>query len=224
MAFAFVATAEYNSASSSSGVCAVPTGTVDNDGIFALVMHETEYSNAVPSGWTSLGQNTTGALGNVELFFRKAASEPADHTWGFATANKLRILMVTYRDGFDLTTPIDVVSNTAYTTSNANCRAADMTVAAANSPIIYFGALKRTIATTYTPPTSPTTFTEDYDGGSVAPDFFNEIASVVWSGSGATGNIDGTMSVSLTNKHAFAVAMKPSGGGGSANTGFFGLM
>lgn len=215
MAFAFVATAELNSSSSSSGVCNKPTGTVDDDIMFALVMHETEYSNSVPSGWTSLGQNTTGALGLVELFWKKAASEGTSWTWGFATANKLRVLVVTYRDGFDLTTPIDVTSNTAYTTSNTTCRAASMSVAAANSPIIYFGALKRTVATTYTPPTTPTTLNEDYDGGSTLPDFFNEIASVVWSGSGATGDIDATMSVSLTTKHAFAVALKPASGAAS---------
>lgn len=224
MAFAPVATAEYNSSSSNSGNPSKPTGTVDNDIMFALVMHESEYSNSVPSGWTSLGQGTTGALGLVELFWKLAASEGASYTWGFTSADKLRILIGTYRDGFDLVTPIDVVSNTAYTTSNTTCRAASMTVAAANSPIIYFGSLKRTLATTYTPPTTPTTFTEDYDGGSTAPDFFNEIASVVWSGSGATGDMDGTMSASLANKHAFAVALKPTGGGGGTNTGFFGLM
>lgn len=211
MAFGYITTSSYDSASSNSGL--VSKSTVNDDDIlFAVVMHETEYANSVPSGWTSLGQNTTGALGDVELFWKKASSEPASWTWGFPSANKLRVLVVAFRDGFDLINPIDVVSNTAYVTNDAICRAASMSVAAANSPIIYFGSLKRTIATTYTPPTVPSTMTEHYDNGSISPDFFNEVASVIWSGSGATGNIDGTMSVSLTTKHAFAVALKPTGG------------
>jgi hypothetical protein len=221
------ATAELNSVTANSGTCNKPTGTVDGDIMFALVQHRGVYSDTAPSGWTLLGQGSGGvSSGFFELWYRVASSEGANYTWGFPATERVRILIATYEGGFfDTGTPIDVVSNTGYTTSNTTARAASMTVAAANSPLFFFACVFRTVATTFTAPTVPTTFTEDYDGGSTNPDMWNEVASCEWSGSGATGDIDGTISVSIATKHAFAVALNPSGGGGGGvNSGFFGLM
>lgn len=219
-------TAEVNSTTANSGTCNTPTGTVDGDIMFALVQHRTVYSDSAPSGWTLLGQGSGGANnGFFELWYKVANSEGANHTWGFPATERVRVLIATYEGGFfDTGSPIDVVSSTPYTTSNTNARAASMTVANANSPLFFFACVFRTVATTFTAPTVPTTFTEDYDGGSTSPDMWNEVASCEWSGSGATGDIDGTISVSIGTKHAFAVALNPSSGGPTSRPGFFAFM
>lgn len=208
------ATAEVNIVANTSGTVNLPTGTVNGDIIFALVQHRGVYSNSQPSGWTLLGQGSGGASsGFFELWYKVASGEPANYTWGFSASERIRILNISYQGGFfDTGTPIDVVSSTGYTTSNTIARAASMNVTAANSPLFHFACVFRTSSTTFTPPTSPTTFTEDYDGGNTGPDMWNEVSSCEWSSSGATGNIDATISVSIGTKHSFAVALKPASG------------
>lgn len=219
-------TNEYNSSSSGSGVVNLPTGTVDGDLQFFVSSHRVSYSTASPSGLTLLAQGNGGAnLGWFELWVRVASSEPSTYTWTYATNERVRILALTYIGGFfDTTTPVDVVSNTGYGTNNTTARAGSMTVTNANSALFFFANVFRTSAVTVTPPTVPTTFTDDYDGGSTNPDMWNEVASCQWSGSGATGNMDGTISVSIASKAMFAVAINPATGGSTVNSGFFALM
>lgn len=211
MAFAFINSATVESASTNSAVCNKPTNTAQDDIMFALVSQGSAggYSNAVPSGWTSLGQNNSGNFN--QLFYKVAGgSEGASYTWGFAGSQQTKVTIVTYRDGFVVANPIDVVSNTPYTTDNTAFQAASMTVTQANSPLIFFATGRKTTAITYTKPSVPTTgWVEDYDGGSEDPDIWVEICSMVWSGSGATGVMEATGSASpdVGNKHAFAVAL-----------------
>jgi hypothetical protein len=102
------------------------------------------------------------------------------------------------------------ISNTAYNTYNATCRAASISVPDANSPMVFFGCDYSTAAVTFTKPSVPTSgWIEDDDAGSNVPDFWTEICSFIWSGSGATGTMDATISAGSANKHAFAVALKP---------------
>lgn len=213
------ATANTSAVSANTGTVTKPTGTVDGDMMFALVQHRTVYSNSAPSGWTLLGQGSGGASnGFFELWYKVASSEGADYTWGFSATERVLLVVLTYQGGFfDTGTPIDVVSNTGYTTSNTTARAASMTVATANSPLFHFACVFRTSSTTFTPPTSPTTFTEDYDSGGTNPDMWNGVSSCEWSSSGATGDMDSTISAALTAKHAFAVALKPVGGASNSN-------
>lgn len=208
----FIATAEYNSSSSNSGVCPVPTGTVDGDITFYVVCHYSEFANATPSGLTQVSgaQQTTGGGHRMELFYRVANSEPASYTFPFTTANRLRVIAVTYRGGFSLSNPIDAVSNTAYASNNTIVRAASFNVTAPNSHIIYFGIVARALTGSITAPTQLGGFTQDYESWNTTPDFDNHIASTVWTGSGATGDIDGTYSANQsTSKHAFAVSLTP---------------
>lgn len=211
MAFAFINATSVNSASSSSLVCNKPTNTAQNDIMFALVSQSGAggYPNSVPSGWASLGQNHSVSFN--ELFWKSAGgSEPGDYTWGFAGSQQGRVTIVTYRDGFATSSPIDVVSNTAYTTNNATFRAASMSVTATGSPLIFFATGVKTFAINYTKPSVPTTdWAENFDGGAETSDMWVEVASMVWSGSGATGDMDATGSDTPEsgNKHAFAVAL-----------------
>ena len=211
----FIAVTNYSNASTNSAVVNVPTGTADNDIMFALIRQNTA-PNSVPSGWAALGDGTglggPGAV--VSLYYKVASSEPADYTWGFAGAARTGFSVATYRGGFDTADPIDVVSDTTYQTSDTTVRAAGMTVTAANSPLIFFGGAHFTSSQTYTPATVPDTFVEDVDTWDADSRFARHIASVVWSGSGATGDMDATVSSATTDKTAFAVALNPSAGGG----------
>lgn len=228
MAFTFIATAEYNSNSSNSATCDKPTGTVDNDIMFALVEHYSDLANSVPSGWTSLGQNTMAGGQTQELFWKIAASEGSNYTWGTTNSARFRVIIATYRGGFDTTNPIDQFSNTAFTSGGGGgtfVRAASVNATAANSPCIHWGIVARSLDTSFTPPTAPETFDEDYDSWNTLPDYANIISSAVLTSSGATGDVDAISSVSLsTTKHAFMVVLNPSGSTPSANTGFFGFM
>jgi hypothetical protein len=214
MALAFVAAAHYDALSSASVVVPVPTGTAANDLMLCFLKNNPDGPNSVPSGWAELGSLTS--LSRNWAFYWKLAtgSEPADYTWGYAVAGRAAATMVSYRGGFDTADPIDVVSNTAYATSDTILRAASMSVAAINSAIIFAGGYITTTAQSATPPTNPGTFVEDVDFWLNADSrCVREFASLTWSGSGATGNMDATMTITTIDKHAFAVALNPAAGG-----------
>lgn len=192
-----------------------PTGTVDGDILFVWIgWYAAVTIDSVPSGWNLLGQYIANT-DRYALYYKVASSEGANWVWSFTATAKVRAVCSCYTSGdFNASDPIDVVSNTAYRTSDANCRAASMTVALVNSPLIYWGGCYSTASKTYTKPSVPTTgWVEDDDAGSTTPDFWTEVCSFIWSGSGATGIMSATISAALITKHAFAVALKPVAGG-----------
>lgn len=195
------------SAGSTTIILTKPTGVTTGDIMFAIVGSADSALNSTPSGWTSLG--TALATYNWQLLYKVAGgSEPVDYTFGVAASTRMYGIITAWRDGFDTSNPIDVVSNTGYITSDTTVRAASMSVASANSPILFFGCLNRTTSTTYTEPSVPAAFIERADQGGTAPDMWMEVAYLVWSGSGATGNMDATANATITAKHAFAVALR----------------
>jgi hypothetical protein len=199
-------------------LCGKPTGTVEGDIMFALVSYRGaaigDTINSIPSGWSTPAlASETSARESSWLYWKVAgASEPADYTWGASAAGRLAIVIVTYTAGdFNASSPIAVVSNTAYKTSDTILRAASMTVTAANSPLLFFGSVyNATTLPSFTKPSVPTTgWVEDYDGGDVTSDFARTVCSYIWTGSGATGIMDDTINATNAVKHAFAVALKP---------------
>jgi len=208
---AFVASADADSSSTSSLLCNVPTGTADNDILFMVIKRvgSTGPNSGITGVWTLAGTTNITSGNTVWLYWRLAASEPASYTIGWAAAARTGITIAGYRGGFNTASPIDVVSNTGYETSNTTVRAATMSVAAANSTIVFVGCVNQSSSVTFTAPTVPATFTEDSDSYSAASRFARTFASLVWTGSGATGSMDGTSSSTTTDKHAFAVALNP---------------
>lgn len=192
-----------------------PTGTVDGDILFCWIGWRKTSActiDSVPSGWTELGSYTAND-DKYALYYKIAASEPASWDWSFSASAKIRAVCSCYTGGdFNASDPIDVVSNTAYRTYNASCLAASMSVAAANSPLIFWGGTYLPLARTFTKPSVPTTdWVEDDDAGSLTSSFWTEVCSMIWSGSGATGDMIATISASAIDKHAFAVALNPTG-------------
>lgn len=189
-----------------------PTGTVDGDILFCWIgWYAAVTIDSVPSGWNLLGEY----LANTDryaLYYKIAASEPASWIWSFTATAKVRAVCSCYTSGdFDPSNPINVVSNTAYRTSNANCRAATMPVAAPNSPMIFWGGIYSANSTrSFTKPSVPTSdWVEDDDYWNTTADFGVEVCSMIWSSSGATGDMIATISSIGTTKHAFAVALNP---------------
>lgn len=199
----------YQDGNSSTITVTKPTGVTTNDIMFAVISTGTAYTNSTPSGWTSLGQANSGFF--YQLFYKVAGgSESADYTWTTAATQKVKATIIAYQAGqFNHISPIDQTSNTPYITSDTTNRAASMTVTNTNSPLVFFGIVNDTsVIRTQLKPSVPTTdWVEEYDDGDTTAGTFLEICSMIWTGSGATGNIDSTISTSKTTKHAFAVAL-----------------
>lgn len=218
MAFAFVSAAHADNTGVTSLTCDKPTGTTQNDLMLAYVTRKgfNTDPSVVPGGWTQAAKQVDASTYTRWVYWKVAgASEGASYTFEWAAdASRIGISIATYRDGFDTADPIDVVSSTEYLTDNTTIRAASMTVTAANSPIIFTGGAHFTATESFdVMPSAPTALTEDVD-------YFNDtsrevrgFASAVWSGSGATGNMDATISATNILKAGFALALNPAAGG-----------
>lgn len=207
----FVAATHADQNPATSLACNKPTGTVDNDYMLALVKRVSEAApTTVPTGWTLLADNLVGGGNSVWLYGKLASSEGASYTWTWADSLRTGITIATYRGDFDTADPIDVVSNTAYTTSNTTVRAASVSAAAANSVIVFAGTVHGSAAVTFTAPSVPASFSEDVDTqGDGSGRFSRTFARLAWTGSGATGDMEATASAAVTDKHAFAVIFNP---------------
>ena len=197
-----------------------PVDTAEDDILFALVhRHTATEPNSVPAGWTKLAWHS-GALGGIGLYYKVAgAAEPGTYTWGWAASAWTKISNVTYRDGFDINDPIDVLSNTPYVVNNDILRAASMNVTNSNSTLIFAGGLYHTSLVTFTKPiTQDNDWEEDFDDYDVSNDLAHTFCHCNWSSSGASDVIDVTMSLNRTPKHAFAVALNVSAAEEAVNT------
>lgn len=199
-----------------------PTGTADGDILFcwiAAYKTSTPTIDSVPSGWQQLAYNRPGnSYYYYWLYYKIASGEGASWVWSFNSTVKVRAVCSCYTAGdFDVASIDDiVVSNTAYTTSNNQCIAASMNVPNANSPLVFWAGVYYTTSSgrTFTKPSVPTTgWVEDDDTGNSTSDFWTEVCSMIWSGSGDTGDMVATISGSSSTKHAFAVALNPPSGG-----------
>lgn len=232
MAFDYVHHTNYDNSSSTTIVLTKPTGTTTNDLLYALIKRGDNVDpTGVPSGWTLIAEDQL-STGPKHWLYRlvAGASEGADYTWTWAGTARSGGTMICYRDGFNTADPEDAISNTSYETSDTNVRAAAMTVAVANSPLIFFGCLHDAADTvTFGVPNNPAsgiTWTERVDTHDQTNSRFGRIiADGIWTGSGSTGDMDSTMSHTKTLKHAFAISLNPSSAdlsaalSGSAGTG-----
>lgn len=195
-----------------------PTGTAENDIMFALVKRLTANTwSTVPSGWTLIASDDDSAsTTSHDLYYRVAeASEGASYQWIQSGASRSGGSIYTFRSDFDTSNPIDVFSDTSYETSDTIVRGATMTTSAANEALIFFALSHASSAQTFTQATVPTTFSEHQDTGSANSRFWRSAASVVWSSSGATGTMDAAVSATNVSKHAFVVALNPAAAGRS---------
>lgn len=185
---------------------ALPAGTTNGDIMFTFCSSEVAFLSSVPAGWTLLAKGQPGKF--HELYYRVASGEGASYDWTYASnSNYPAITTIVYRGGFNTSSPIDVISNSGYTTSDSNVVAGSMKVTTPNSNLFFFAGIYWGGGGTYTKPTTPVnSWTEDSDvsGGS----FGQEVCSLQWASSGDTGTMTAVSSRTLTDKQAFAVALK----------------
>ena len=192
-------------------------GVVDGDIMFMFLMTYVATPatvDSVPSGWTLIATNTAGNS-RWYLYYKIASGEGTSYTWSLDKSTRYYALNIAYSSGdFDVAAIGDItaISNTLYGTGNTTVRAVSMNVPVVNSPLVYFAAIYNTTVRTFTKPSAPTTdWVEDADEGHTTPDISITNGSMIWAGSGATGDMDVICSVSITTeKHAFAIALKPS--------------
>ena len=192
-----------------------PAGTVDGDILFTFLCIRATTPptvDSVPAGWNLIATRLVSTYYRFYLYYKVASGEGASWTWSMTATCKLRAVCSCYTSGdFKASDPIDVFSNTQYITSNTILRAASMNVTAANSPLLFFGAVYHTADENLTKPSVPTSdWVQNDEGWNTTSDYAWIVCSMVWTGSGATGNMDATISASDAQKHAFAVALKPS--------------
>ena len=212
-------TETYTNVSSLSGAYNVtvtkPTDTADGDILFQFWAAQGAPPGAidsVPDGWSLIATRLVSSAYRFYLYWKIAYLEGASWTWSFTGSTKVRgVCSCYYGDAYlGGVAPIDVYSDTQYITADTNLRAASMNVAAANSPLLFYGAVYHTSEETITTdPTNPAAWTQDDTGWSTTSDYVWYVASQVWAGSGATGNMDAIIDVADAHKHAFAVALKP---------------
>ncbi len=190
-------------------------GVVDGDIMFmflATYIATPPTVDSVPNGWELVATNAT-SYSRWYLYFKIASGEGTSYTWSLTKSCRYYALNIAYSSGdFNVSSLSDItaISNTLYGTANSTVRAASMNVPATNSPLVYFAAIYNTTVRTFTAPTNPSGWVEDADQGHSTPDISITNGSLIWTESGATGNMDVVCSTSITTeKHAFAIALNP---------------
>lgn len=202
----------YDNSGSTSAVVTKPTGVVQNDIMFAYILHNnaTDRLTTIPSGWTQIVRHKN-ASSNQALYYKVAgASEPASYTFGLSASSRFAVTINAYRGCFNTTTPIQVSSNTEYITNNTTYRASSMTLLSPYTTVIMFPSVNASGVKTFAAPvTQGGGWTQDYANGNASSQFSRNAYSKLITVSGVTGVIDSIGFSATTGKHAFAVALKP---------------
>jgi hypothetical protein len=211
--------AAHNGSLDPSCSVSVPTGTQDGDLLLGVVSvaHSSDTGTIdPPSGWSLVATLRYSADSNVRvaLFQKIALSESGSYGFSSGMGSRMGCSVVALYDGINESTPIAQYSNDSYTPWNTTLRAAGLTTTAP-ATLLFVGSVNDNTVT-ISPPTSPSTFTEWMEENVTAGTFtyIHYLAVLDWSSSGATGNVDATLSSSRNNKHAMLLELSaPSAGG-----------
>jgi hypothetical protein len=183
----------YDNSGSVSAVVTKPTGVVQNDIMFAYILHNntTDRLNSVPVGWTQIGRHKNSSS-NQALYYKVAGvSEPASYTFGLSSSSRLAVTINAYRGCFDPTNPIETSSNVEYVSNNTIYRAGSLTLPSPYTTIIVFPSVNTTGAKTFAAPlTQGGGWTENYANGNASSRFSRNAYSKMMTVAGATGVID----------------------------------
>jgi hypothetical protein len=199
---------------SNSLTITAPASITDGDILVACVWAwggtPPEGTFSLPSGFTAWYSVSFGSYKGV-LAWKRASSESGNYAFSITSAEFVFGQMVAFSGRIASGDPLDVGSNTAYTTSNTTVRAAGVTIATSGSDLIYVGFGETNASAALTAPSGMTSRrSDDWTGDWTAM----ETASLDNQSTGATGDKDGTANTSTATKHAFLVALKPAAGEG----------
>lgn len=149
-----------------SPACAKPTGTVAGDVVILTVCVNGGGAFTPPTGFTA-AYDTSSAITNPKLHVAYRVcdgTEDATFTGAISSA-VVWSMQASAFSGVDNAAPFDVpIAATEYTTAVTACTAPTI-AAGANGRCLIGGAGSNSSSNTFTPPTTPTTWTELYDPG-----------------------------------------------------------
>lgn len=192
-----------------------PANTQDGDIIFLLVESYRDITSA-PSGFTLI--NSLHNADYVYIYYKIASSEGGSYSFTFSSNTSSLISAYTFRNGFNAINPI---GNTSYVNYN-NVSGSSITIPSFNvildnSPVLIFNSIYNASGNSgFSPPTSPVSFTEIFDYGSLLIKNYQESSYTTLS-AGDTGTITTTFSPSGSYKAGFAISLNPPTPSGNSN-------
>lgn len=182
MAISYVASTNQNNGSTTSAVASLPAGAQAGDILVAFIAFLGGSSitiSGVPSGWTLLQRNNTGATGGdvgAASYWKLAGgSEPSTYTWTLSSAVNNTGCMMAFR-GCNQANPIDA-SGGQNNASSTSVTAPGVTTTTDQDALAFFAGIAA--VTTFTPPSG---MTEASDTNNI------ELAYQLGIAPGATGN------------------------------------
>jgi len=212
MAITYISESHATTAGATTSIVVTAPANIQNGDI--LVAFGASYSDgpdiSLPSGFTTIAtQYDDKDIYCRVIGWKRASSESGNYTFSVLPSSINGAGIIVLRGCLASGSPVDVYSNTNYTTSNTTLRAASVTTTVANTMLVAAGMLKAD--TSFTPPSG---MTEAYDaatGGAFG--IAITAAYATQASSGASGNKDFTAGTSSSYKHAFLVAFKPDSAG-----------
>ena len=201
-------TLDYSAISYNSGDIAIAV-----DSCYSTSGAATTYDN-YSEGWTLLGsQRTIGSdLGynsvNIKIL---TGSETGIFENIFSStvqrSGNLVIVRDSSLDRSSVANLVDDMSNSDYEVSDTIVRAGSVTITSDNAVAIYIGLNAYSVTTNVITP--PTGFTTIRNTGGPASDIYTNISYKESMSSGATGNLDGSITNAVTGKHGYLLVLNP---------------
>ena len=207
MAIAFRAAASAYDNSANALTISKPAGTADGDILLCLLKPTDQDELNIPaittlSGWTLIATHTNEKGHRWSIFWKRASSEPALYTWQTDLRCSQSGCILAYSGCVASGDPVNVYSNTPYSSNNTTLRAAGVTTSVANAMLVFLGSPDSSTKTGSWSTMTERVDDQGYYGRLLAADVAQETA-------GASGNKDCTLSASSSAKHAFLVALAP---------------
>lgn len=202
MPIAFRAAATVTGNGVGSVALSVPTGTVNDDILIAVVLVSTADAVTAPAGWTlKNSQAYNGAAGSINTYWRRAAGEPASYTWTSAGTPDWNAVMLAYSGVTTTGDPIDAIGALAVAANGTDAvDAPSITVTNAQSMLVCAFAVRAT--NSFTPPPG---MTERADVSAALVDGSLALADLLVA-AGATGTRTATRN-STTNLAEIGVSL-----------------
>jgi len=207
---AFVS-ASANAASSGSVVVTAPASMANGD---ILVCFICGWNSTPPGAITATGfalwYERACANYRVGIGYKRASGESGDYTFSVASAVEIQAGISVYRGRMASGDPLDVGSDTPYTTSDTIVRGAGITIATAGSDLVWAGFSYGDPLTLTCPGGMNSRVSNDALSSIEMADLENQGAAPTGDKDGAAGSTPITV-----NKHAFLVALKPAAAAGN---------
>ena len=184
-----------------------PAGIADGDILICALLHWVSGGGATltwPSGFTEIYQRQATTSYRMGIAWKRASSESGNYTLTAAVSGDLIGIVSAYSGRIASGSPVDVSSDTPYTTNDAKVRGAGVTIATAGSDLLWCGFSYRSDQNDLTVPSGMTARADVHDGYECLA-----LADLLDQSAAATGNKDGALGDVTATKHAFLVALKP---------------